>query len=172
MPTMDLLTRYKSTLLYVLLIVAVNYGFSAVPLVKLPDGTLWPPMSLAVGFIFVLRDFAQREIGHKVLLAMLTGAALSYVMAAPYVAIASAAAFLVSELVDWLVYSLTKRPLSQRILTSSLLATPIDSAVFLFGIGAFSWVGLLAMTASKLIGAAIVWWLIRRREEEVAASAG
>lgn len=166
---MNVMAAHKSTLLYVALIVAVNYGFSVVPLVKLPDGTMWPPLSLAVGFIFVVRDFAQREIGHKVLLAMLVGAALSYVMASPYVAIASAAAFLVSELVDWLIYSLTKRPLSQRILTSSLLATPLDSAVFLFGIGAFSWVGLLAMTVSKLIGAAIVWWLIRRREETAAA---
>ena len=166
---MSTIAAYKSTLLYIALIVAVNYGFSVVPLVKLPDGTMWPPMSLVVGFIFVVRDFAQREIGHKVLLAMLVGAALSYVMASPYVAIASAAAFLVSELVDWLVYSLTKRPLSQRILYSSLLATPLDSAVFLYGIGAFSWAGVLAMTLSKLIGAAIVWWLIRRREDTAAA---
>ena len=166
---MRIIAAYKSTLLYIALIVAVNYGFSVVPLVKLPDGTMWPPMSLVVGFIFVVRDFAQREIGHKVLLAMLVGAALSYVMASPYVAIASAAAFLVSELVDWLVYSLTKRPLSQRILYSSLLATPLDSAVFLYGIGAFSWAGVLAMTLSKLIGAAIVWWLIRRREDTAAA---
>ena len=166
---MSTIAAYKSTLLYIALIVAVNYGFSVVPLVKLPDGTMWPPMSLVVGFIFVLRDFAQREIGHKVLLAMLVGAALSYVMASPYVAIASATAFLVSEAVDWLVYSLTKRPLSQRILYSSLLATPLDSAVFLYGIGAFSWAGVLAMTLSKLIGAAIVWWLIRRREDTAAA---
>lgn len=166
---MSKIAAYKSTLLYIALIVAVNYGFSVVPLVKLPDGTMWPPMSLVVGFIFVVRDFAQREIGHKVLLAMLVGAALSYVMASPYVAIASTAAFLVSELVDWLVFSLTKRPLSQRILYSSLLATPLDSAVFLYGIGAFSWAGVLAMTVSKLIGAAIVWWLIRRREDTAAA---
>lgn len=167
--SLTMLTRFKSTLLYVALIVAVNYGFTVVPLVKLPDGTMWPPMSLAVGFIFVVRDFAQREVGHKVLAAMLAGAALSYVMASPYVAIASAAAFLVSELVDWLVYSLTKRPLSQRILYSSLLATPIDSAVFLYGIGHLSTVGVLTMTASKLIGALIVWWLIRRRESYAAA---
>jgi uncharacterized PurR-regulated membrane protein YhhQ (DUF165 family) len=167
---MSAIASIKSTLLYVALIVAVNYGFTVVPLVTLPDGTMWPPMSLAVGFIFVVRDFAQREIGHKVLLAMLVGAALSYVMAAPYVAIASAAAFLVSELVDWLIYSVTKRPLSQRILYSSLLATPIDSAVFLYGIGAFSTVGVLIMTASKLVGALIVWWLIRRREQPAVVS--
>jgi uncharacterized PurR-regulated membrane protein YhhQ (DUF165 family) len=167
---MPAIARYRSTLLYVALIVSVNYGFTALPLVKLPDGTLWPPMSLAVGFIFVVRDFAQREIGHKVLLAMLTGAALSYGMAAPYVAVASAAAFLVSELMDWLIYSLTRRPLSQRILYSSLLATPLDSAVFLYGIGAFSWLGVITMTASKLVGAVIVWWLLRRRETSTQAA--
>lgn len=161
---MQSLLSYRFTLLYIALIVAVNYGFSVVPLVKLPDGTMWPPLSLVVGFIFVVRDFAQREIGHKVLLAMLIGAGLSYVMADPYVAIASTAAFLVSELADWLIYSLTKRPLSQRIIYSSLLSTPLDSAVFLFGIGQFSIAGVITMTASKLVGALIVWWMIRKRE--------
>ena len=161
---MQSLLSHRFTLLYVALIVTVNYGFSVVPLVKLPDGTMWPPLSLVVGFIFVVRDFAQREIGHKVLLAMLVGAALSYVMADPYVAVASAAAFLVSEVADWLVYSLTKRPLSQRIIYSSLLSAPLDSAVFLFGIGHFSIAGVLTMTASKLVGAFIVWWMVRKRE--------
>jgi uncharacterized PurR-regulated membrane protein YhhQ (DUF165 family) len=161
---MDMLNRTRSTLLYIALIVAVNWGFTVVPLVKMPGGEMWPPMSLVVGFIFVVRDFAQREVGHRVLIAMLIGAALSYVMAAPYVAIASAAAFLVSELADWLVYTVTRRPLSQRILFSSLIGTPIDSVVFLYGIGHLTVSGVLAMTASKLVGAFIVWWMIRRRE--------
>ncbi len=158
--------RYKFTALYVALIVAVNYAFTVVPLVKLPDGTMWPPVSLLVGFVFVARDFAQREIGHKVLLAMLVGVAISYFMANPFVATASAAAFLISELVDWAVYSFTKRPLSQRILYSSLLGAPVDSAVFLGGIGLLSPVGVGAMTASKLVGAFLVWWMIRRRESQ------
>jgi uncharacterized PurR-regulated membrane protein YhhQ (DUF165 family) len=161
---MSALSRYRSTLVYIALIVAVNWGFTVVPLVNMPGGEMWPPLSLAVGFIFVVRDFAQREIGHRVLLAMLVGAGLSYVMAAPYVAIASAAAFLVSELVDWLVYTVTRRPLSERILYSSLLGTPVDSVVFLWGIGHLSVTGVVAMTVSKMLGALVVWWLIRRRE--------
>lgn len=166
---MEVLTRYRSTLTYIALIVAVNWGFTVVPLIKMPGGEMWPPMSLVVGFIFVVRDFAQREVGHKVLIAMLIGAALSYVMASPYVAAASAAAFLVSELADWLVYTVTKRPLSQRILFSSLIGTPIDSVVFLYGIGHLTVSGVVAMTVSKMIGALIVWWMIRRREEANAA---
>lgn len=157
--------RLKFTGLYIALIVAVNYAFSVIPLVKLPDGTMWPPVALAVGLVFVARDFAQREIGHKVLLAMLVGVAISYVMADPFVATASAAAFLVSELVDWAVYTFTKRPLSQRVFLSSLFGAPVDSVVFLGIIGILSPVGAVAMTISKLFGAAIVWWLIRRREQ-------
>ncbi|MDH5748977.1 MAG: VUT family protein [Rhodospirillales bacterium] len=156
--------RYKFTALYIALIIGVNYAFTVVPLVKLPDGTMWPPVALAVGFVFVVRDFAQREIGHKVLLAMLAGVIVSYYMADPYIAMASAAAFLVSELADWAVYSFTRRPLSQRVLFSSALGAPIDSAVFLGGIGLLSPVGVAAMTASKLMGALLVWWLLRRRE--------
>jgi uncharacterized PurR-regulated membrane protein YhhQ (DUF165 family) len=156
--------RYKFTALYVSLIVGVNYAFTVVPLIELPDGTMWPPVALAVGFVFVVRDFAQREIGHKVLLAMLAGVLISYYMADPYIAMASAAAFLVSELADWAVYSFTRRPLSQRVLYSSVLGAPIDSAVFLGGIGLLSPVGVAAMTASKLLGAVLVWWLLRRRE--------
>ena len=156
--------RFKYTLLYIALIVAVNWTFKVVPPIELPGGTPWPPVSLAVGFVFVVRDFAQREIGHRVLLAMLAGAALSYVMAGPQIALASAAAFAVSEVADWAVYSFTRRPLSQRILLSSALGTPIDSAVFLAGIGIFSAAGVTAMTVSKMLGALIVWWLVRRRE--------
>lgn len=157
--------KLKSTALYVLLIVAVNYAFSVVPLVKLPDGTLWPPVSLVVGFVFVVRDFAQREVGHRVLLAMMVGAVISYFMASPMIAVASTAAFLISELTDWAVYSFTRRPLSQRILFSSVIGTPVDSVVFLAGVGILSTAGVVAMTASKLLGALVVWWMIRRREQ-------
>ena len=157
--------RLKFTVLYIALIVAVNYAFTQVSPITLPDGTVWSPVSLIVGFVFVVRDFAQREIGHRVLLAMLAGAVLSYFMADPFVAVASAAAFAVSELADWTVYSFTKRSLSQRILYSSALGAPIDSVVFLYGIGLLSATGVAAMTLSKMAAALLVWWIVRRREE-------
>jgi len=162
--------KYLNTAIYIALIVLVNWAFTVVPLVKLPDGTMWPPVALIVGFVFVARDFAQREVGHYVLAAMAIGVAISYFMN-PQVAMASAAAFLISELADWAVYSFTKRPLSQRILFSSILGTPVDTVIFLSLIGFFSVTGAVVMTASKLLGALIVWWLIRRREVTGAISA-
>ena len=162
---------YRFTALYIALIVAVNYGFSVVPLVELPGGVMWPPMSLLVGFVFIVRDFAQREIGHRVLLAMAVGVGLSYIMADPYVAMWSAIAFLVSELADWAVYTFTKRPMSERVVYSSILSAPLDSAVFLVGLGIATPVGIAAMSACKLLGAIAVWWMMKRREQQAQLSA-
>lgn len=153
-----------NTVVYILSIVAVNYGFTIVPLVPLPNGEMWPPMSLIVGFIFVVRDFAQREIGHKILLAMLVGGVISWFMATPEVAIASVVAFFASELMDWLAYSFTGYRFSQRILLSSIVSTPVDSAIFLGMIGLFSFSSVIIMTASKMVGALIVFMLVRQRE--------
>lgn len=162
---------YRFTALYIALIVAVNYGFTVVPLMELPGGVMWPPMSLVVGFVFIVRDFAQREIGHKILFAMAAGVALSYVMADPFVAMWSAVAFLVSELADWAVYSFTKRPMSERVIYSSFISAPLDSAVFLIGLGIATGAGIATMSASKLLGAFVVWYLIRRREQKGALAA-
>lgn len=156
--------KFKYTALYILLIVAVNYAFSVVPLVELPGGGKWPPMTLVVGFIFVARDFAQKEIGHSVILAMLMAAAISYFMADPFIAVASLAAFLVSEFCDWAVYTFTKKPFSQRVLLSSALGTPVDSVIFLGIIGIASVEGVVLMSASKMIGALVVWYLIKNRD--------
>ena len=151
--------------LYIGLIVLVNWLFIVVPPISMGDSEVWPPVALVVGFIFIARDFAQRVIGHWVLLAMLIAAILSYFLADPFVAIASVVAFAVSELIDWVVYSYTKRPFAQRILLSSLLATPVDTIVFLSIMGWLSVPSVLVMTASKIVGALIVCFLVRNRIE-------
>ena len=119
---MENVKKFKYSIAYVVSIVLVNIGFVYVAPVPLL-GEMFPPMSLLVGVIFILRDFAQREIGHKVLGAMAIGAVLSYLMADPFVAIASVVAFIISELADWAVYTFTKKPLGQRILILLRLKT-------------------------------------------------
>ena len=49
--------------LYVVAIVAVNWMFTAIAPWPTPLGDLYLA-NIVVGFIFVLRDYAQREIGH------------------------------------------------------------------------------------------------------------
>jgi|TARA_R110000822_G_scaffold118155_1_gene250809 queuosine precursor transporter len=151
----------KFTLAYVISIVLINIGFEHVPLLPLFDtGEKYPPMALIVGLVFVLRDYAQREIGHKILGAMAIGGVLSYFMASPFVALASVVAFLSSELIDWAYYTWSKKSLRDRILISSALSTPIDSVVFLLIINHFSLVATIAMVASKMIAAVVIWYCL------------
>ena len=154
--------------LYILTVVLVNFAFDKVPLLHLPGGEAWPPVSLIVGFVFVIRDYAQREIGHWVLPAMLVGGIASWLMATPAIALASICAFMTGELLDWAVYTFTRKPFSQRILLSSVLSTPVDSAVFLYMVDIFSIPGVLIMTMSKMVGACIVYYLARQREYSAA----
>ena len=157
----------KYAVLYVFTVVLVNYAFDIVPLLPLPGGEFWSPVALIVGFVFVIRDYAQREIGHMVLPAMLIGGLISWLMASPAIALASVCAFLTGELMDWAVYTFTRKPFSQRVLLSSALSTPLDSAVFLAMVGLFSFSSILMMTLSKMAGACIVYFLARRRENAV-----
>jgi len=150
--------------LYIFFIVLVNYAFDIVPLLSLPGGDLWSPVALIVGLVFVLRDYAQRAVGHWVLPAMLLGGVISWFMATPAIALASVCAFFTGELIDWAVYTFTGRPFSQRVLLSSALSTPVDSVVFLSMVGLFSVSSVLIMTLSKMVGAVIVFYLVRRRE--------
>lgn len=154
-----------TVLTYILLIAGVNWAFAIVPPLELPGGELWSPVALIVGFIFVVRDFAQRKTGHHVLWAMLAGIILSWWMASPQLAFASAAAFAIGELSDWLLYTYTHKPLSQRILISSLAGAPLDSLVFLSLIELASPISVGIMSLSKLFGAFIVFVLVRRQEK-------
>lgn len=153
----------KACLAYLAAIVAINFGFEHTNVVLLPGGAVWPPMSVAVGAIFVLRDYAQRAAGDKaVIFWMLGGALLSYFMASPAIALASLSAFVVSEFVDWIVYTTTRRSLAQRVALSSVISAPVDSAAFLYLIGMLSPTSVAIMTASKLIGIAACMAVTRR----------
>lgn len=159
------------TIVYVLLIPLVNWAFSWTPLYALPDGSLWSPFSIAVGLVLVFRDFAQREIGHFIFFPLLIGVGISFLMAPPEIALASGIAFFTSEIIDWALYSFTKKPLSQRVLISSLASAPVDTVIYLTGAsmaipGIFTWWTLGSMVASKLSGALVVFYLIRRREQK------
>jgi len=151
----------KYSIYYLAAIVIANIGFTYIPMIPLPGGEMFAPMSLLVGFVFVLRDLAQKKIGDRVILAMVLGIALSYILADPFVAYASAVAFTISEFTDWFIYSITKRPLKDRILLSSAVSTPMDSAVFMLMLGFFSWYGFAVMVASKMLGAFIVWYKLK-----------
>lgn len=160
------------TAVYVALMPLINWSFAAVPTFPIAEafgGGQFQPLAIVTGLVLVARDFTQREIGHRVLGAMLIGLALSTLTSWITIVVASGAAFLISETVDWAVYTLSRRPLSQRIMISSALSAPLDQTVFIWLAsfvvpGIFSWGTVLTGIASKLVGAAIVAWWVARQE--------
>lgn len=111
---------------YISSVVLINYAFSTAPHLDV----IWSAWG---GLVFVLRDMVQTRFGHGAILAMLAALVLSYVTSDPAIALASATAFAVSECIDWLVFSITKRPLHDRLWISSALSIPLDTFIF-FGL--------------------------------------
>ncbi len=102
-------------------------------LIPVAPGLMAPSGVLMVGFALVLRDVVQRLLGKSwSLIAVLIGTALSILVAAPGLVIASGIAFLLSELADFAVYTpLQRRGLVLAVVASSMVGLVVDSIVFL-----------------------------------------
>lgn len=158
--------------LYVGLMPFINWSFAAVDTYDIPawaGGGQLQPLAIVTGLVLVVRDFAQRELKHWIFGAMLVGLALSTLTSWVVIVVASGAAFLISETVDWAVYTFSKKPLSQRIMISSLASAPLDQAVFI-GLaslvvpGIFAWGTVLTGIVSKLLGAWVVSQIVAAQE--------
>jgi uncharacterized PurR-regulated membrane protein YhhQ (DUF165 family) len=121
--------------------------------------------------VFVVRDFVQREMGHRVLILMALAIAWSFYYSWPVIALASATAFAISESVDWLLFTFTKYRLSTRILLSSAVAAPIDTTVFLYGADLAQSMAGLAEPGSQLHLANWIFFIIGKMIGAVAVSA-
>lgn len=86
------------------------------------------------GLTFVMRDTIQDAGGRfAVVLLIAAGAALSWWLSVPELAVASGAAFAVSELADFLVYSpLRARGYLRAAVASNVVGAVVDTAVFLW----------------------------------------
>ena len=130
-----------------------NVGFVCPPggpcLIPVGFGVMAPSGVLMIGVALLLRDMLQRSAGAAWTLgAIFVGGALSLLLAPPALALASVAAFLLSEIADMAVYSpMQRRNLLAAVLASNAVGIVIDSAVFLFL--AF---GSLAFLEGQIIG--------------------
>jgi uncharacterized PurR-regulated membrane protein YhhQ (DUF165 family) len=150
-----------------------NAGTVCVPsgpcLIPVAPGLMAPSGVTMIGIALVLRDLVQRRLGVGVsAVAILAGAALSMLIAPPALAVASGAAFLVSEFADLAVYTpLARRRLVTAVVASSMAGLVVDSIVFLwFAFGSLEF--LMGQVVGKawmvLASIPLVAWL-RRRDE-------
>src|SRR4051812_37430582 len=97
------------------------------PGIKAPSGVY------IVGVTLVIRDLLQRRISKPTMFALILGGATLSAFVSPAVALASGIAFLASETVDWLVFTVAENHVGfvPSILASNAVSIVVDSAVFL-----------------------------------------
>jgi len=136
-------------------VVAANWAISRYGLVPVGFGLLAPAGVYFAGLAFTLRDLLHEAAGRWAVLAAITaGAALSALVASPRLALASAAAFGLSELADWGVYEpLRRRRWLMAVMASNAAGLAVDSVLFLWL--AF---GSLAFLPGQLVGK--VWMTV------------
>lgn len=172
-PLVNALNKLKFTILYTLSIPAVNITLVNAPIYQLANDVFFTPASFVAGLVYVVRDFAQGEIGRKrIFVAMAVAAFITYHLADPVLALASVAAFALGELTDWMVYTFSKRPMSQRVLISSAIAVPVDIVVVLVGFGIvrpgmlpLNIGNMLVMFVCCMVSALIISLILRRFEK-------
>jgi queuosine precursor transporter len=152
---------------YVGTIVAANWALRTFGFVPVWPGLAAPAGVFCAGLALGLRDLVQESLGRRwVLGAILAGAVLS-ALVSPHFALASGAAFLLSEAADFAVYTpLRARSWPWAVILSNVVGDVVDSCLFL--LLAF---GSLALLAGQLVGkwemvlpSVAAMWLWRRRD--------
>lgn len=150
-----MLTRLFAFFTYASAIVLANWLTARFGLIPVAPGLLATAGTYAAGAAFVARDAVQDTAGRWwALAAVVAGGGLSLVLATPALALASAAAFLVSELADMAVYSpLRRRGYIRAAVASNAVGSVVDTLLFLWLAG-FPVTGLVV--AGQLVGKAWV----------------
>jgi uncharacterized PurR-regulated membrane protein YhhQ (DUF165 family) len=133
---------------YIGTIFAANWALQRYGFVPVGFGLVAPAGVFFAGLAFILRDIVQDDLGKGwTIAAILVGAACSWFVS-PQFAVASGAAFLLSETADFLVYTpLRERAWLLAALLSNTVGDVVDSLLFLWL--AF---GSLANIAGLLVG--------------------
>lgn len=136
-----------AAVVFVALVVASNWLTAHFGLV----GGFVTAGTFTAGLVLAARD-AVREYGGawSALACVAIGAALSAVMAGPALALASGAAFALSELADTAVYEpLRRRSRTRALAWSNLIGSVVDSLLFLWLAGFPVWPAVVGQVAVK-----------------------
>jgi hypothetical protein len=142
---------------YIATVVLANWLTEHYGLVPVGFGLLVTAGTFAAGATLLARNITQDLTGRLVIIGlMLTGCALSWWLASPQLAVASAVAFALSESVDMGIYSpLRERGWSRAVMAASLVAAVVDTFVFLYLAG-FP-ITADAVTGQLLVKVGISW---------------
>lgn len=138
---------------YIGSIVAANWLTNRYGMIPVGPGLAATAGTYAAGAALLLRDVVQDTGGRRaVVAAIAAGAGLSVWLSTPALAMASGAAFLISETADMAVYTpLRHRGWGRAALASGVVGAVVDTVVFLWLAG----FPILAGLAGQLVGKAL-----------------
>ncbi|MDP8205619.1 MAG: VUT family protein [Candidatus Electryonea clarkiae] len=162
------------SLIYILLIIAANI-LASLWIIPLPFGLAVPAGVICFAPIFTLRDRIQIDRGAKwiysliliaALLSWLTGLASGSSLLSK-ISIAGLIAFVLSESLDTIIFTLIRRSFVIRALASNLVSAGLDSALFIWI--AFGWnTGtVIGLWLVKIIIAALVIPILKPKSEKI-----
>lgn len=157
---------------FVATVVLANWAVERYGVVPVGFGLMAPAAVYFVGLAFTLRDLVHDHLGRVgVLVAIAIGGAVS-ALVSPAFAVASAVAFLLSELADFAIYTpLRERNWLGAVALSNVVGLVIDSVVFLWlAFHSFEFLpGQIVGKAWMTLLAVAVLALVRSRRQPVAA---
>lgn len=147
---------------YLLAIVLANYLTDQYGLVSVGFGLMVTAGTFAAGFALVARDGVRETAGARwrwwIAAAIALGCGLSYFLASPQLALASAVAFGGAEVVDTVVYEWARRRgVVVGVLTSNAASAPVDTVLFLQLAGfPLTWSAVLGQFIAKYLWATLL----------------
>lgn len=128
-----MIVKTTAALAFIGTILAANYVTTQYGMVPVGFGLMATAGTYFAGLAFILRDLVQDKAGRKAVIAVIVaGAVLSYAISAPFIATASAVAFLLSEAADFAVYTpLRKRGYVRAAVASNIVGAVVDTVLFL-----------------------------------------
>lgn len=135
---------------YLAAVVMANWMTERIGVVPVGFGQLAPAGVSAVGLVLVLRDILQYSLGKPIATAALVaGCVVSYLVAGPRIATASALAFGLSEFTDFAVFTWLAPRWARAVFCGGIAGALVDSTAFLSV--AF---GSVALLPGQLLGKA------------------
>lgn len=150
-----MITRPLAAVSFLACVLAANYVTSSYGMVPVGFGLVATAGTYFAGLSFVLRDAVQDTAGRWAAVALiLVGAGLSYLVSDPFIATASGAAFLASELADLAIYTpLRRHGYVRAAVASNVIGAVVDTFLFL-SVAGFPVVA--SSVAGQLVGKLIV----------------
>lgn len=147
-------------------IFGANWTLGQYGIIPVGFGLVAPAGVYFAGLTFTARDMMHETLGRSYVVGgILIGGLLSYLIE-PTFAVASAAAFLLSEFSDYAVYApLRRRGWLRAVFVSNVVGVVVDSALFLWlAFGSIEFIeGLVVGKAYMTLAAIAVLFLVRKR---------